>query len=201
MRLVFALLTLLWVPAALAAPLSPADRDRVAAAEAYLNSLDTLQARFLQTTPDGGVWRGTLSLDRPGLMRFEYDPPSPLLIVADGHFLFHYDSELDEMSSVPLGETPADLFVRENVRLDGDLAVADVTERNGLLEITVYQADAPEEGAVTLVFTTAPMALRKWTVTDETGQTTDITLTDVRTGMDLDGDMFTFHKAPRVKPD
>ena len=52
--------------------------------EKYFNSIRTLQARFVQNNPNGWVVQGTLYLRRPGRMRFEYDAPSQLKIVADG---------------------------------------------------------------------------------------------------------------------
>src|SRR5579859_35045 len=73
--------------------LTAQDRADLARIEAYLNGLHTLKARFLQVAPDGATSQGTAWLQRPGRMRFQYEPPSPLLLVA-GHGLFvFYDRE------------------------------------------------------------------------------------------------------------
>ena len=66
--------------------------------EAYLNSVKTLSARFLQIDAAGTVTHGQLYLRRPGRLRFEYDPPSPLLLVADGVWLILHDKELDQVN-------------------------------------------------------------------------------------------------------
>ncbi len=63
----------------------------VAEVERYFNNLRTLQARFVQSNPGGTVVQGTLSVRRPGRMRFEYDPPSQLKIVADGSQVTMWD--------------------------------------------------------------------------------------------------------------
>ena len=52
--------------------------------EQYINSIRTFQARFVQSNPNGSIVQGTLYVRRPGRMRFQYDPPSQLKIVADG---------------------------------------------------------------------------------------------------------------------
>ena len=62
---------------------SDAELDRI---ERYLNSLQTLQSKFVQNNPDGSHAHGTLYLQRPGRMRFEYDPPTPIRLYANGNF-------------------------------------------------------------------------------------------------------------------
>src|SRR5580692_2210490 len=89
-----------------AAALSAQDQADIARIEAYLNSIRTLKAHFLQVAPNGGISEGTAWLERPGRMRFQYDPPAPfLLIAAHGQLIFH-DSSLGQNSNIPLGRTP-----------------------------------------------------------------------------------------------
>jgi outer membrane lipoprotein-sorting protein len=65
-----------------AAVLSDQQQATLSQVAAYLNAIRTIKARFLQTAPDGKIAQGTAWLERPGRMRFQYDPPSPLLLVA-----------------------------------------------------------------------------------------------------------------------
>ena len=81
----------LFVAAAQAETPSDADLDRI---ERYLNNLQTIQSKFVQNTPDGSFALGKLYLQRPGRMRFEYDPPVPIRLFADGYFFIHVDLEL-----------------------------------------------------------------------------------------------------------
>ena len=62
--------------------------------ENYFRALTTMKARFIQANPDGSYLEGDLYLNRPGKMRFEYDDPVPILLVADGLFFIHVDKQL-----------------------------------------------------------------------------------------------------------
>src|SRR3546814_16315683 len=87
-------LNLLSVASADAAALSAEDRADVARVEAYLNGITSMKSSFLQSSSTGHVARGTVWLRRPGRMRFEYDPPSPILITAAGVLVPSQDPEL-----------------------------------------------------------------------------------------------------------
>src|SRR5690349_20701848 len=60
----------------------------------FLNGIRTMTARFTQYSENGGVAEGQLYVERPGRMRFEYDPPTPILLVADGNFVIYFDKSL-----------------------------------------------------------------------------------------------------------
>lgn len=191
------------VGAALAAPkraaLSAQDKADVARAEAYLNSVTTLKARFLQIAGSGNQAEGTAYLSRPGRMRLQYDPPSPMLVVADGTFLIVHDKELGEPSYIPLGSTPAGVLVRENVQLIGkDVTVTRVVRLPGVLNVSLVETDEPDAGELTLVFSESPFALRQWRVVDAQGTTTTVSLYESQAGLKLDPKLFEF-KDPNNK--
>src|SRR3546814_7666555 len=85
--------------AAQQAALSPDDVATLGRVERYLNDIKTLQGRFVQTSSNGAYAEGAVYLDRPGHMRFDYDPPTPVLIIANGLSLLYYDEELKEARS------------------------------------------------------------------------------------------------------
>lgn len=63
--------------------------------ENYLNSISTIVADFTQVAPDGTLASGKFYLKRPGKMRWQYEPPTPVLIILnDWHFIY-YDYELE----------------------------------------------------------------------------------------------------------
>lgn len=176
--------------APLAAPLTPQDRADIARIEAYLNGLHTLKARFLQVAPDGATTSGTTWLDRPGRMRFQYDKPSPLLLVA-GHGLFvFYDRELKQITNIPLGSTPLGLLLRDHLTLSGDVTVTGIERLPGQIQVTLVRTASPGDGSLTLVFADNPLALRQWAVVDGQRQETRVTLFDVQVGGNFDSDMF-----------
>ncbi|MGE5478424.1 MAG: LolA family protein [Bacteroidales bacterium] len=176
-----------------AAALSAQDKADVARAEEYLNSVTTLKARFLQIAANGNQAEGTAYLSRPGKMRLQYDPPSPMLVVADGTFLIVHDRELGEPSYIPLGSTPAGVLVREDVRLIGkDVTVTRVQRLPGVLNVSLVEADEPDAGELTLVFSESPFALRQWRVVDAQGSITTVSLYESQTGLKLDPKLFEF---------
>ncbi|MDJ0386878.1 outer membrane lipoprotein carrier protein LolA [Roseomonas sp. E05] len=161
--------------------------------EAYLNSITTMRAHFLQIAQNGGAAEGTAYISRPGQMRFEYEPPEPLLLVAsDGQFLY-YDRELKQPTVVPVGSTPLGLLLRPQIRFGGDLEVLAVDRMGGFVGVTLHRRDAPAEGRLTLVFAEDPLELRQWIVVDSQGRQTRVTLSAIETGMKFDKLLFTFN--------
>ena len=175
------------------AALSGADKADVARAEAYLNGISTLQARFLQIAPNGGASEGIAYLSRPGKLRLDYDPPVPIQIFGSENLLIYYDSKLKQVSHLPMGSTPAAFLVRPNVAFDGkDVSVTRVQRQPGVVAITLVQSKEPAAGEMTLIFSDAPFALRQWRVTDAQGAVTSVSLFDTRTGITFDRDLFVF---------
>jgi outer membrane lipoprotein-sorting protein len=173
------------------AALSPADQKDVDKAEAYLNAVTILRARFLQVAPDGTTAEGTLSLSRPGKLRLDYDPPTPMIILANGDWLVYHDSQLDHTSYVDIDSTPAALLVRKDLHLNSDGAsVTKVTHKPGIVEITAVKEKDPRQGKITLIFTEAPYQLKQWLVTDAQGQTTTVSLYDPKTDVKFDPNIF-----------
>lgn len=181
----------------LAAPRAQQDVEK---AEAYLDALSTLKARFIQTGPDGQQIAGNFYLSRPGRMRFEYDPPVTDFIVADGTFIYYYDGEMKQTSNAPISHSLADFFLRPDLKLSGNISVGDVQRGGNLLQITLTQTDDPLAGSLILGLTENPMSLKKWRVVDAQGLVTEIELFDSKTGIGLDRDLFRFYDPARKTP-
>ena len=182
-------------PAALAqapAALSPQDRADVTRVESYLNGIHTLHSRFRQIAPNGGTSEGQAWLERPGRMRFEYDPPSPFLLVGGHGLLVFHDSQLKQTSNIPLGSTPLGLLLQDNLRLSGDVTVAGLTRAPGQLQVRLLRTKSPADGTLTLIFADAPLALRQWSVVDAQRQETRVTLYNVELGGMFNQKLFEF---------
>src|SRR5258707_9187692 len=158
--------------------------------EKYLNSIHTLKARFVQSNPNGSISRGTLYVRRPGRMRFEYDPPSQLKIVADGFQVTMWDPTTKDFGQWPIGWTAASFLVKEPFSLGGDLRVEKLERVNGLIEATMSQAKKPQEGKVIVRFAENPLARPGWTMIDNRGHQVTIALADMQTGMLLADSLF-----------
>jgi len=173
-------------------PLSPDDIAILTRIEDYLNRLDSLQARFVQISSNGAYAEGEVYVDRPGRLRFDYDPPSTVLLVSNGLTLLYYDRELKQASYIPLWETPLWFLVREKVKLGGDLLVTKVEEGLGTLSVTLQDRESPENGKVTLIFSDSPITLRKWEVTDAQGVLTQVSLINPLYGEEIDPELFEY---------
>jgi outer membrane lipoprotein-sorting protein len=181
-------------PKAKPAPLTESQKSSVLRAEAYLNDIHTMKARFLQSAPDGSVAEGTFYLLRPGKLRLEYDPPTPLLIIGAYQLLVYHDTQLKQTTQVPIGSTPAGILVQPKINLmTGELTVTGFSERDGLDRISLTQTDDPQAGSITLIFTREPYQLRQWVVRDPQGQMTTVTFSDTRTGLSIDSKLFVFN--------
>jgi outer membrane lipoprotein-sorting protein len=169
------------------------DRAALARVEAYLNGLRTLKARFLQVAQNGASAQGTALIGRPGRMRFDYDPPEPLLLVASGGQVLMYDRELRQPTAVPASSTPLGMLLRPEIRLSGDITVTATERSGGFLRVSLHRTGARAEGLLTLALAEQPMELRQWTVLDAQGRETRVTLYEVQTGMPLDNRLFDFN--------
>ncbi len=174
------------------AALTTQDRADVARIEGYLNGIRTLHSRFRQTAPNGGTSGGQAWLERPGRLRFEYDPPSPFLLVGGHGLLVFHDSQLKQTSNIPLGSTPLGLLLQDNLRLSGDITVTGLTRAPGQLQVRLLRTKSPADGTLTLVFADAPLALRQWSVVDAQRQETRITLYNIELGGTFNQKLFEF---------
>jgi outer membrane lipoprotein-sorting protein len=158
--------------------------------EKYFNSIKTLQSRFVQSNPNGSTIQGTLYVRRPGRMRFEYDPPSQLKIVADGFQVTMWDPTTKDFGQWPLGWTAASFLVKDPLSLSGDIRVEKLERVNGLIEATMSQTKKPQDGKVIVRFSENPLTWRGWTIIDNRGQQVSVALTGLQTGMQLADSLF-----------
>lgn len=158
--------------------------------EQYFNSIRTLKARFVQSNPNGSVVQGNLYVRRPGRMRFEYDPPSQLKIVADGMQVTMWDNATRDFGQWPIGWTAASFLVKDPLSLSGDLTVEKLERVNGLLEATMSQTKKPQEGKVIVRLAENPLLLRGWTIIDKRGNRVTVALSDMQTGLQLADSLF-----------
>ena len=150
-----------------------------------------MYAKFRQVASGGGIATGQLWMARPGRMRFEYDPPSPILLLADMFYVYYVDKELVQMSKVGLKSTPAWLLLRDPITFS-DLIVTRFERGANTLRVTVVEKTEPDNGSLTMVFSDNPLALQQWSIVDQQRKTTTVSLYDERFGMALDPKLFVY---------
>jgi outer membrane lipoprotein-sorting protein len=182
------------------AGLSPDDVATVGRIVQYLNDMSSLRARFLQISSNGAAAEGEVLVKRPGRMRFDYDPPHPVLLIANGLTLLFYDRNLKQATFLPLWETPLWFLIREEVKLSDTVRVTRVESELGSLRLTLEDREAREAGSVTLVFSDKPLVLKKWEVVDAQGIATQVSLINPAFGVDIDPEAFEYQDLEIEKP-
>jgi len=177
------------------------DKEVVRKIERYLNGLSTVKARFVQSASNGSYAEGKVYLQRPSKMRFDYEPPVPLLIVADGYAVAIYDRELKQVTQVPIWETPLWFLFKEPIRLDDTLVLTYLSHGQGSIVMTLQEERAEGSlASVTLTFNESPVALRKWEVVDPQGIVVQTGLINPEYGVRLSKDLFDLRALGVFKP-
>ena len=123
-------------------------------------------------------------------MRFDYDAPSPLLIVANGTTVAMQDSELETTDRVPLGSTPLALLLDDDLDFETEAEIVDVTKEGEHVEVTLRDPDDEMDGTLTLVFDGPQHDLTGWRTLDSGGNLTEVMLHDVETGKKINPRLF-----------
>ncbi|NQY96843.1 MAG: outer-membrane lipoprotein carrier protein LolA [Henriciella sp.] len=165
----------------------PAILDQVSAA---LSAARTAKGNFVQTNADGSITSGTFALNRPGRMRFDYDDPTPILIVSNGTTVAMEDSELETVDRVPIGSTPLGLILSTDLRFDEDVEVLSILQNADRVGVRVSDATGELEGTLTMVLDATSYDLQGWLATDGNLQTTVVDLFDVEKNVRLDPRLF-----------
>jgi len=153
-------------------------------------NIQTMNGEFVQFNPDGEQLDGEFYMARPGRVRFQYDPPTTVSVIADGSSVLVFDRRLQTYDIWPLSQTPLRLLLDSNL----DLATTDKVTRVGvasdLVEVELQDETRFSSGTLNLVFDRTTLELRQWTVTDQQGLQTMVALYNVETGNSLPADLF-----------
>jgi outer membrane lipoprotein-sorting protein len=147
----------------------------------YLNNLRSARGRFTQTDANGRVTTGSYALKRPGKVRFEYDKPSGLLLVADGRNAGIYDSRLKTFEQTPLNRSPLSLFLSNDISVTKG-SISGVTRSSTGFAFSARDRGGLADGYVTLNFAQNPLRLTGWTIVDGQRRTTRVRLNSLTPG-------------------
>ncbi|GJE55279.1 MULTISPECIES: LolA family protein [Methylobacterium] len=160
-------------------------------ANAYFNSFQTLTGSFMQIGPDGRRIGGKISLAKPGRLRFEYDQPSPLEVIADGTSVAVRDRKLNTQDLYFISQTPLKFLIREKIDLARDLSVTDVSNEPGGIRVTLEdRSTLGGTSKIQLYFDAEMKTLSQWRITDPQGYLTTVQLANLQKGKAVDGTLF-----------
>jgi outer membrane lipoprotein-sorting protein len=171
--------------APVAAKLSDQDQADVTRVIDYLNNIHTLESRFEQIAADGSDSSGMLYIERPGKLRLQYDPPVPIMIIADGRGIYYWDDKLEQLSKTLVDDTPAWFLLRPDIKAAGDVTIIHFERKPGVIQLTMAETDNADLGTVTLTMADRPLELRQWTIIDAQARPVTVTLLDPRYGMPI----------------
>ncbi len=179
-------------PTSATTPNAPAQaKPTVERVNTYLNSLAGLTADFTQTGPDGRRYDGKLYLSRPGKLRFEYKPPSPLEIVSDGRSVAVRDRKLNTQDLYLIGQTPLKFLLQDKIDIGRDSKVVSLVQQgNDAVLVIDDKATIGGTSRIKLVFNNIDMALKQWTITDPQGYDTRVQLSNLDLGKRPDARLF-----------
>jgi outer membrane lipoprotein-sorting protein len=170
--------------------LTEEERGILAQLSNRLQTIDTFDGEFVQYNPNGDQLQGKFYIARPGRVRFQYDPPSAVSVIADGKSVLVFDKKLQTYDIWPLSQTPLRLLLDRNL----DLATSEKVTRVGvapdLIEVELQDETRFSAGTLNLIFDRESLELRQWTVTDQQGLQTMVALYNVETGRQLAADLF-----------
>lgn len=155
-----------------------------------LSALATMNGEFVQFDPNGAQRQGRFFIARPGRVRFQYDPPTTVSVIADGKSVLVYDKKLQTYDIWPLSQTPLRLLLDSDLDLATSDRVTRVSAAADLVEVELQDETRFSAGTLNLVFDRGSQELRQWTVTDQQGLQTMVALYNVETGNNLSGDLF-----------
>jgi outer membrane lipoprotein-sorting protein len=160
---------------------------------AYLTSVQVLTGNFVQIGPDGRRTTGHLFIQKPGKVRFEYDPPSPIDIIADGTQVVVRDRQLATQDLYPLSQTPLRFLLADRIDLLQDTNVVGVTADDTFVSVLIEEKQAfVGTNRLLMMFDSKDFKLKQWTVTDVQGFDTTIAVSNLDTSKRPDPNLFRF---------
>ncbi|VIO66915.1 outer membrane lipoprotein carrier protein LolA [Bradyrhizobium ivorense] len=163
------------VPANIFQTFDANQKAQAAKVSAYLSSLQTMVGNFVQVGPDGTKTKGDFYIQKPGKVRFEYEEPSPIEIIADGSSVAVRDRRLATQDIYPLSQTPLRYLLSDRIDLMKDTNVISVTADDVFVSITIEEKQALVGTSRFLLMVGAKDGkLKQWTVTDPQGYDTTV---------------------------
>ncbi len=157
----------------------------------YFNQMTEIKGGFVQTSADNKRLRGKFYVKQPGRFRFDYSPPSRLVILSDGQYMAIQDFDMKTDDRVELSQTPFRLLLRKDVDLLRDAQILEVKEVDDVIVLALQDRNPDNPGRIKLFLAKKPnLELKEWITTDSQGLDTRVELTEVSKADSLDPALF-----------
>lgn len=170
---------------------TPAQRALLDRVSKYLSAMQTLVGNFIQIAPDGTRTDGTFYIQKPGKVRFEYNPPSPTEVIADGSSVAVRNRDLLTQDLWPLSQTPLRYLLADHINLLRDADVVSVSSDDKFITVVVEEKQVMVgTSRLMVMFDAKTTALKQWTVTDPQGLNTTVSVFNLDTAKKPDPNLF-----------
>jgi len=124
-------------------------------------------------------------------VRFEYDDPSPIELIADGQSVVVRDRNLATQDVYPLSQTPLRFLLADHVDLTKDTSLVAVYADDVFITVVVEEKNGVVgTSRLMIMFNAKDMQLKQWTVTDPQGYDTTVAVYNLDTSKRPDPGMF-----------
>jgi len=170
---------------------TPGQRAQVDKISAYLSSMPQLVGNFVQVGPDGSRVRGEFYMQKPGKIRFEYEPPSRIEIIADGQSVVVRDRKLATQDLYPLSQTPLRYLLSDRIDLLRETNVIGVRADDTFVTITIEERQAlVGTSRLVMMVGAKDYQLKQWTITDPQGYDTTVAVSNLDNSKRPDPSLF-----------
>jgi outer membrane lipoprotein-sorting protein len=171
--------------------LNPEQRAIIDKVNNYLTGMQVLSGKFVQVGPDGRRTQGQFYISKPGKVRFEYDDPSPIELVADGQSVVVRDRKLATQDVYPLSQTPLRFLLSDRIDLLKETNVVGVTADDTFVTVVIEEKHAVIGTSRLMMMVGAKdFQLKQWTVTDPQGYDTTVAVSNLDVSKRLDPGLF-----------
>jgi len=160
----------------------------------HFTSVPTMTGEFIQFGPTGEQTGGKFFIHRPGKIRFEYEDPSPLMVVSNGKTLGVRNKKLKTWQYIPLRKTPLSLLLSKEIKVT-DKSVRSVEAREDVTRVVMGDKNLFGDSEITLLFDPSSYDLRQWTIKDNQGKETSVMIFNVEKNVRISQKIFQLRKA------
>ena len=156
----------------------------------HFSSVKTMMGEFVQFGPRGEQTGGKFFIERPGKLRFNFEDPSPIRVIADGNNVVIGNLKLKTWDLYPLSKTPLRFLLADQIDLTSEANVTTVSLEPDLVRVVLEQSTVFGDGKLTMIFDRKSNELRQWTVTDAQGYDTTVALYNITPNQPTDEKLF-----------
>jgi outer membrane lipoprotein-sorting protein len=172
--------------------LSAADKAILDQVDTYFNGIKYFSGQFVQVGSDGKRVTGKFWVSKPGRMRFDYDPPSALQLLADGTSVAVRNRKLNTQSLYFIKQTPLRFLLAEKLDLIEDSKVLEVGREAAGISVVLQEGSVASGGKsrIQLTLPAPNYELKQWTITDPQGYDTTVTISGIDRKLQLPDKIF-----------